>query len=190
MGTVIEAGHFYTCTGPTSVSLQGWEIGKGLAGRTDGSALVLFVDDYHEASPFMLPGEVSAGSEAETEMKAGAGQIYYESVIAARSLSAVLELLDDGLVKLKKGAVSVGGVRWGTFTDDKKQFNPTCTLIDRLLVEEKATVGGDQVVVLPQSYEQQQGQLGIVLGKLVIPELTSYTVKLFDPRGVVSEVAL
>jgi len=192
MRTVVEAGHFYSCTGPTNVSLQGWEIGKQLAAESEQPVMALFIDDHHPEMAFLQPGEVPASDGAEATLKTGADTVFYESVFAAQSLGAALALLDAGQIKSKKGVLGVGGVRLAELSPDKDALDPTCVFMDYLLVKEKAKIGGDQIVVLPAgSYESQQAKLGIVLSRLVVPEMTSYTAKFFDNTGAVTkEMAL
>lgn len=58
---------------------------------------------------------------------------------------------------------------------DITTLTPSCVFLDYLLLCEKVTLGGEQVTVLPKTYSKQQAQLGIVVGKLTLPKLTSYT---------------
>lgn len=43
-----------------------------------------------------------------------------------------------------------------------------------MLLGEKTELGRDQITVLPETYKKQQAQLTTVLGKLVVPKLSSY----------------
>lgn len=43
-----------------------------------------------------------------------------------------------------------------------------------MLLGEKTELGEHQVTILPETYHKQQAQLSVVLGKLVVPKLTSY----------------
>lgn len=72
---------------------------------------------------------------------------------------------------------------WGVFADsesDKFEVIPTCSFLDYLLVIEKVQLGADQVIVLPETYKKQQEQLAKILGKLVIPDLSSYCMQFFS----------
>ena len=55
-------------------------------------------------------------------------------------------------------------------------LTPTCVFLDFLLLVEKSQLGEHQVTVLPETYNKQQAQLSVVLGKLVVPKLTSYKI--------------
>jgi len=62
---------------------------------------------------------------------------------------------------------------------------PTCVFLDFLLLGKKSDLGEHQITVLPETYNKQQAQLSVVLGKLVVPKLASYK-SLFhslDPNG-------
>lgn len=61
-----------------------------------------------------------------------------------------------------------------------------------MLLGEKTELGEGQVTILPETYSKQQAQLTVVLGKLVVPKLTSYKSIFYslDPNepSVVEEV--
>lgn len=190
MKTIIEAGHFYSVNGPSQASLKGWQIGKELAADLPNSGLVLFVDDYHNEQDFLEPGDTFLSTEeaelAAEAMKQEAAHVFSEADIAKNAPAKVGELLDDGAVKLKKGVVSVLGVRLGTMFDHKTEtFKPTCVFLDYMLLGQKAELAPDQVTVLPDTYQKQQGNLAVVLGQLVIPSLTSYEAKYYSLNGEV-----
>ncbi len=117
MKKIIEAGHYYQVMGPSMSSLQGWELGKELAKEHEGSELVLFVDDYHDEQTFSEAGD-SYFSDAQidaiaTRLMSEADHVFSESALAKLAPEAVTELLENGLVKLKKGVFSAAGVRLG-----------------------------------------------------------------------------
>ncbi len=188
METIIEAGHFYSVNGPSQASLKGWQIGKELATNLPNSGLVLFIDDYHDEQDFLEPGDTYLGNEeaelaAET-MKQEATHVFSETEIAKVAPTKVGELLDDGAVKLKKGVVSVSGVRLGTMFDHKTEtFKPTCVFLDYMLLGQKAELASDQVTILPDTYQKQQGNLAVVLGQLVIPSLANYEAQYYSLNG-------
>lgn len=188
MKTVIEAGHFYSVNGPSQASLKGWQIGKELADTLPSSGLVLFVDDYHNEQDFLEPGDAFLSTEeaeaaAET-MQKEAAHVFSEADIAKGASTKIDELLNDGAVKLKKGVVSVAGVRLGTMFDHKTEtFKPTCVFLDYMLLGQKTELAPDQVTVLPDTYQKQQGNLAVVLGKLVIPNLASYEAQYYSLSG-------
>lgn len=117
MKTIIEAGHYYQVHGPSVSSMKGWEIGTGLAASTEGAELLLFVDDYHQTQTFLEPGdaflETTEAAKAAATLLDGAEHVFYEADLAKAAPQKMSELLDDGLVKEKKGVLSVGGVRLG-----------------------------------------------------------------------------
>lgn len=57
---------------------------------------------------------------------------------------------------------------------DISTFSPTCVFLDYMLLNDKVELGDEQVTILPETYNKQQAQLSIVLGKLVVPKLASY----------------
>lgn len=57
---------------------------------------------------------------------------------------------------------------------DITTLSPTCAFLDYMLMSEKAELGEHQIAILPETYNKQQAQLSVVLGKLVVPKLTSY----------------
>lgn len=57
---------------------------------------------------------------------------------------------------------------------DIATFSPTCVFLDYMLLGEKVELGEEQVTILPETYNKQQAQLTVVLGKLVVPKLASY----------------
>jgi hypothetical protein len=57
---------------------------------------------------------------------------------------------------------------------DIATFSPTCVFLDYMLLGEKVELGEEQVTILPETYNKQQAQLTVVLGKLVVPRLASY----------------
>lgn len=117
MKTIIEAGHYYEVNGPSMLSMQGWDIAKQYAEAAENPALVLFVDDYHEEQAFLEQGDsflpADASALAAQQLAGQADAVFYEATLAESAPARVQTLLDDGLVKLKKGVVSAGGVRLG-----------------------------------------------------------------------------
>lgn len=190
MKTIIEAGHFYSVNGPSQASLKGWQIGKELAATLYDAGLVLFVDDYHNEQDFLEPGDAFLSTEeaesAAEAMKQEAAHVFSEADIAKSAPTKVGELLDDGAVKLKKSVVSVSGVKLGTMVDIRTEtFKPTCVFLDYMLLGRKAELAADQVTILPDTYQKQQGNLTIVLGKLVIPGLGNYETQYYNLNGEV-----
>ena len=117
MNTIVEAGHYYQVNGPSVLSMKGWEIGKELAASQPSAGLALLVDDYHEEQNFIEPGDTFLGQaeavHAAQTLLTEADYVFSETEIAAGTPAKVVELLENGLVKLKKGVLSVGGVRLG-----------------------------------------------------------------------------
>lgn len=115
--TIIEAGHYYQVNGPSQLSMKGWEIGKDLAAGQPGAELVLFVDDHHQEQTFLEPGDSfldpEEASKAASKLLDEADYVFSEAAFAEAAPAKVSGLLEDGLVKLKKGVLSVGGVRLG-----------------------------------------------------------------------------
>lgn len=117
MKTIVEAGHYYQVNGPSVLSMKGWEIGKGLVANQPGAELVLFVDDYHQEQTFLEPGDTflspDEASQAADMFLEEADYVFSEAALAEAAPQKLGELLEDGLVKLKKGVLSAGGVRLG-----------------------------------------------------------------------------
>jgi len=181
MKKLIEAGHYYSCDGPSNVSMKGWEIGKELA-LNNGALLALFVDDYHSEQGFLEEDEIFLGGNAVQAIQSEATHIFHESDIAKKAPAEIIGLLEDSKVKLKKGIVSADGVRLGAYSEGG--FNsPTCTFLDYLLLCEKTKLAGNQTVVLPSAYEKQQANLSKVIAKLVIPTLSSYKSFFYNASG-------
>ncbi len=115
--TIVEAGHYYQVHGPSKLSIKGWEIGKEYAASQPDAALVLFVDDYHMEQPFLEPGDAFLGPQqaahASQTMLKEANHIFSEAALAEIAPQTMTKLLENGLVKLKKGELSAGGVRLG-----------------------------------------------------------------------------
>jgi hypothetical protein len=197
--TIIEAGHFYSVNGPSAASLKGWQLGKQLAAGLSDAGLALFVDDYHKEQTFLEPGDSYLGDEeaeaAVQTMTQEADHVFSEAAIARGASEKIHGLLEDGAVKVKRGTVSVAGIRLGTMFDHQTEtFKPTCVFLDFMLIGEKAGLGPNQVTVLPETYEKEQAQLTTVLGQLVVPELSSYEPYYFtlgeNGHGNVGEVEL
>lgn len=177
--TVIEAGHYYKVNGPSEMSLKGWKIGKKLAANFDNSSLVLFVDDYHTEQTFLEPGDRylprDRADKAAQFMQDEADYCFSEANFAETAPRKIEELLDDGLVKSKKGVVTVGGVRLGSVVDNNiSSFQPTCVFLDYMLLNAKTEHGETQITVLPDAYKSQQNQLLTVIGKLTVSNLSDY----------------
>ncbi len=117
MKTIVEAGHYYGVNGPSMLSMKGWEIGKNLVADKTDAELVLFVDDYHQEQTFLEPGDTfldQVESDQATQLlKDEANHIFSEAALAEVAPQEMSELLKNGLVKLKKGVLSVAGVRLG-----------------------------------------------------------------------------
>lgn len=117
MKTIVEAGHYYQVNGPSVLSIKGWEIGKDYAANQADAEMALFVDDYHQEQAFLEPGDVflePIESALATEtLLSEADHVFSETAFAEIAPTKMNELLDDGLVKLKKGVLSAGGVRLG-----------------------------------------------------------------------------
>lgn len=188
MKTIIEAGHFYSVNGPTKFSVEGWQHGKEIAETMPPAQLALFVDDYHTTDTFHEPEytllDAEATETARQSMIVEADHVFYEAAIAKGAIAKAQDLLEDGSVKLKKGAVSVAGIRLGTMFDHKfETFKPTCTFLDYLLLGEKAKLSPMQITVLPYVYKKQQEQLKNILGYLAVPGLAMYEPYIFWPPG-------
>lgn len=117
MKTIVEAGHYYQVNGPSVLSIKGWEIGKDLVASQSEAELALFVDDYHQEQTFLEPGDTFLEPEEVDQVAAAlldeADYVFSEAALAEIAPKKISELLDDGLVKLKKGVLSAGGVRLG-----------------------------------------------------------------------------
>lgn len=117
MKTIIEAGHYYKVDGPSVLSIKGWEIGKEIATNQPDTKLALFVDDYHQSQDYLEPGDGFLDPEqAESitvQMQQEADYTFSEAAIAQEAPQTMNGLLDASLVKLKKGVLSVAGVRLG-----------------------------------------------------------------------------
>jgi hypothetical protein len=117
MKTIVEAGHYYQVNGPSILSIKGWEIGKDYAAGQESAELALFIDDYHHEQTFLEPGdaflEASQAADASATFLSEADHVFSETALAKAAHQKMAELLEDGLVKLKKGVLSVGGVRLG-----------------------------------------------------------------------------
>lgn len=117
MKTIIESGHYYEVNGPSHSSIKGWEIGQNIAANIPSAELALFIDDYHSEQTYIEPGDTflepsDAINIAET-MKAKADHIFSEAALATEAPTIMDILLEDSLVKLKKGVFSTSGVRLG-----------------------------------------------------------------------------
>lgn len=117
MKTIIDAGHYYQVNGPSELSIKGWEIGKEISARQDAVELILFVDDYHQEQVFIEPGdrffEADYAARIADTMFSEADYVFREATLAGTALQSIWGLLEDGLVKPKRGVVSAGGVRLG-----------------------------------------------------------------------------
>lgn len=117
MKTIVEAGHYYQVNGPSVLSVKGWDIGKDFVTSQSNAELVLFVDDYHQEQAFLEPGdtffEPDEAAQVADAFLSEADHIFSEAALAEVAPQKMSELLEDGLVKLKKGILSVGGVRLG-----------------------------------------------------------------------------
>ena len=114
---IVEAGHYYQVNGPSMLSVKGWEIGKEYAASQENAGLVLLIDDYHDEQTFLEPGDkflppADANTVADA-MTTEADYVFSEAALAQTAPQKIGQLLDDGLVKLQKGVLSVGGVRLG-----------------------------------------------------------------------------
>ena len=117
MKTIVEGGHYYSVNGPSVLSMKGWEIGKDLIDGQADAALVLFVDDYHQEQTFLEPGDTflpqPTSEQAVQSLMSEADHVFSEAAIAETAPQKISELLEDGLVKLKKGVLTAGGIRLG-----------------------------------------------------------------------------
>lgn len=117
MKTIVEAGHYYQVNGPSALSMKGWEIGKDIVAGEADAELALFVDDYHQEQTFLEPGdsyfEPAEAARIAEDLINEADHVFSEAGLVEGARSKVNELLDDGLAKLKKGVLSVGGIRLG-----------------------------------------------------------------------------
>ena len=177
--TIIEAGHYYSVNGPTMMSIKGWKIGKEIAADFPGGVMALFVDDYHTQQDFLESGDVFLssieGQIACALLHEEADMVFSEATLANDALMKMRTLEDSGLIKFKKGVFSSAGIRLGTMSEDQSEFLPTCVFLDYILLQEKVRVGGEQVIVLPDTYEHQQTQLAKVVESLTAPGLMGYT---------------
>lgn len=117
MKTIVEAGHYYSVNGPSVLSMKGWEIGKDLVANESDAELALFIDDYHHEQTFLERGDTvlgeNEGQQAAEGLSIEADHIFSESALAESAPQKMSELLENGLVKLKKGVLTAGGVRLG-----------------------------------------------------------------------------
>lgn len=118
MKTIVEAGHYYQVNGPSVLSVKGWEIGKDYVASQANAELALFVDDYHQEQAFLEPGdtffEPGEAAQVADAFLSEADHVFSEAALAEIAPQKMSELLEGGLVKLKKGVLSVGGVRLGS----------------------------------------------------------------------------
>jgi hypothetical protein len=195
MKTIVEAGHYYQVNGPSALSVKGWEVGKEFVANQADAELALFVDDYHQEQTFIEPGDTFFDREVAAQTAQTfydeADHVFSESVFAEMAPQKIGELLEDGLVKLKKGVLSVGGVHLGYLPDSEiSTFSPACVFLDYMLLIEKTKLGENQVTILPETYSKQQAQLSTVISKLVVPKLAVYKSLFYslDPdEGVTQE---
>jgi hypothetical protein len=192
MKKMIEAGHFYECNGPSNVSMQGWQIGQARAEGDSEAAMALFIDDYHGEQAFVHEGEAFLGKREAEAVSAQADHVFYERDIATEAAGKLEELLDGSAVKVRKGVVSVAGVRLCEISDSDELNAPTCTFLDYVFLCKKTGIAPEQAVVLPGTYEKQQANLFKALEKLDLPNLADYTVILFEPdrESSIKEVSL
>lgn len=117
MKTIVEAGHYYQVNGPSVLSIKGWEIGKDFVASQENAELALFVDDYHQEQTFLEPGdtflEKTEAAQIASMLINEADHVFSEAALAEIAPQKMNELLEDGLIKLKKGVLSVGGIRLG-----------------------------------------------------------------------------
>ncbi|MEK7599886.1 MAG: hypothetical protein AAB462_02535 [Patescibacteria group bacterium] len=117
MKTIVEAGHYYQVNGPSVLSVKGWDIGKDFVASQADAELVLFVDDYHKEQTFMEPGdtffEPDEAAQVADALMSEADHVFSEAALAKVASQKMCQLLEDGLVKLKKGVLSACGVRLG-----------------------------------------------------------------------------
>lgn len=190
--TIVEAGHYYKVNGPTTLSLQGWAIGQELAGELPHARLALFVDDYHPVQDYLHPNDSllseTSANQAAVQLQTEADHVFFEAKLADAAAQEALELLDNRLIKLRKGVLTAAGVRLGTAAGTGlTELKPTCVFLDYLLLAQKTKLGPDQITVLPDSYASQQAQLTAVLGKLSIPGLQSYQTMYYNNGGLLTE---
>jgi hypothetical protein len=117
MKTIVEAGHYYQVNGPSVLSVKGWDIGKDFVASQANAELALFVDDYHQEQAFLEPGdsffEPDKAALVANTFLSDADHVFSEAALAEHAPQKMSELLEDGLVKLKNGILSAGGVRLG-----------------------------------------------------------------------------
>lgn len=191
MKTIIEAGHFYSVNGPSIASVKGWHIGKELAANTPGAELALFVDDYHTEQAFLELGDTFLEPEESSDvleaMKGEADHVFSEAALAARAQTKMLELLSGNAIKQKRTKISTltGGIVLGSLTDkhNLQSFKPYCVFLDWMLLAEKAQLGGEQVIVLPDIYQKEQAQLALVANQLVVSGLTGLKSMFFSMQS-------
>lgn len=71
---------------------------------------------------------------------------------------------------------------------DIASFSPARTFLGYMLLGEKTELGERQITILPETYNKQQAQLLVVVGKSVVPKLASYK-SLFYGLDLSQEVA-
>jgi hypothetical protein len=117
MKTIIEAGHYYQVNGPSELSITGWEVGKEMAAHLPEAELALFIDDFHQTQPPLDPEDTFLDPDAAVVAAAGfesvADHVFSEAAFAVVAPQKAASLQSEGLVKVKKGILSAGGIRLG-----------------------------------------------------------------------------
>lgn len=181
---LVEAGHFYSCNGPSNISLQTWELGKELARSLNG-LLALYIDDFHQTQPLLAPDEyfLPPGQAKTTEitMIAEADYVFLESDMAKLSPKSADKLVAGGVAKIKKDVLAYQGHRIGQYAGGV--LVPSCVLLDYVLLEQKAKLAANNITVLPEVYEHQQLQLEQLAHLAPIDGLKSYNAVLLMPQS-------
>ena len=118
----------------------------------------------------MAEGEVvldeATTQQAVETILQDADHVFSEAQIALGAGTAATTWAEAGLAKVKKGGIlSASGIRLGSYQGE--DFVPTCAMLDLLLVQEKLKLGSNQIVVLPESFSNQQQQVATLIQKVI-----------------------
>lgn len=176
---LVEAGHFYSCNGPSNISLKLWSMGKGLAHRI-GAKTALFIDNYHAEQNYIAPGEKFFDEDISQiiggMMICSADYIFRESDIAKLAPAVAEKFKEEKIAKMKGDTLSASGIRLGTYVGGVMM--PSCVMMDYVLLEEKSKIAPKNIILLPDIYEKEQKQLQQLVKLAAVEGLVSCEAKL------------
>ena len=177
--TIIEAGHYYECKGPTAWSTQGVAIMEKI--RRNGAKSMLFVDDLHPLENVSIIERFE--DTVYFDFKPDYLVMESEMIKPAQKILEQLLSLNSKKKRAsrnpKDGKCYISGF---PITKDDGE-TPLCVLLDAALTVHKRELGFDNVInILPYFYQEQQSNLLRILNKLNLEELT-FSVLLFKKDG-------